>query len=123
MDQVSGVWTYTLQNSSPIGSCSTQSTGTAQPGYIATMAPALPHNGQLGQTRQAPSVISSVYSHHTYQSIPEHRQQMAQLQNQHIYHTLEPSLLAGGGQMGGGMIKPPRDELYKHRSSGKTDSQ
>ncbi len=29
--------------------------------------------------------MSSVYSHHTYQSIPEHQQH-------HIYHTLEPTL-------------------------------
>jgi hypothetical protein len=89
VDQVSGVWTYTLQ-SSPIGSVSTQSTNDHQRlGYMSDHpggATYLTSTGQiLAAKTGSPSVISSVYSHHTYQSIPEG-------QNQHIYHTLEPSL-------------------------------
>ncbi len=79
VDQVSGVWTYTLQHPDATSSVATQSTNDA----VVTDRRLLQHL----QQRSPPSVISSLYSHHTYQSIPEHQQMP------HIYHTLEPSLL------------------------------
>jgi hypothetical protein len=126
VDAVSGVWTYTLQNS-PIGSVSTQSTNDRirqqqqQNGYIPYAGSSPAAGGYLASTglgvRPAPSVISSVYSHHTYQSIPEHQQQQhlqnlpessSLFQNQHIYHTLEPSMIPPPSSIGGIMVKPLR---------------
>lgn len=91
VDQVSGIWTYTLQpsqmmqqqqsknsSSSPVGSVSTQSTNDD----VVLMSPRY----SFTNNNNPPSVISSLYSHHTYQSIPE---------SHHIYHTLEPNLAAG----------------------------
>ena len=114
VDQVSGVWTYTLQNS-PIGSVSTQSTDDRLRQQQHNLVTAMPVNvvsaTPMMRANNAPSVISSVYSHHTYQSIPEHMQhQIREQQNQHIYHTLEPSLLPGQQQQQQQQYptKPPR---------------
>ena len=78
----SGVWTtYGGLQSSPVGTISTHSTTDG------TRVNSRPLDHQHGSRQyihrhqhSAPSVISSLYSHHTYQSIPE----------AHIYHTLEP---------------------------------
>ena len=82
----SGVWTtYSGQQNSPAGSISTHSTtdGATRVGNLSAMQvgeqPMVRHYAHRHQ-HSAPSVISSLYSHHTYQSIPE----------AHIYHTLEP---------------------------------
>ena len=97
----SGVWTYALgggvggannTQSSPVGSVSTQSTddhnsSVNNNGSSRYLSSGHPATGLHHHHHQAPSVISSIYSHHTYQSIPE------QHAHQHIYHTLEPSLL------------------------------
>ena len=96
VDQVSGVWTYTLQNS-PHGSVSTQSTDDHNmPRYAGPLNAAMPP-GSGHNMKNAPSVISSLYSHHTYQSIPEqvhhHHQNNSPSGQNHIYHTLEPSLV------------------------------
>lgn len=82
----SGVWTTFggIQNS-PAGTISTHSTtdGASRVHHPTNSRP-LNHPNQQHYIHRhqhsAPSVISSLYSHHTYQSIPE----------AHIYHTLEP---------------------------------
>ena len=79
----SGVWTtYSGQQNSPVGSLSTHSTIDGARVNISARQvdqPVVRHYIHRHQ-HSAPSVISSLYSHHTYQSIPD----------AHIYHTLEP---------------------------------
>lgn len=115
VDQVSGVWTYAINNS-PVGSVATQST-TADgfPGskYLSSngqqmMVSATSQSGT--PIRNAPSVVSSVYSHHTYQSIPE---------SHHIYHTLEPSLLPLGGGFSKDMRQHLQQQAQKRSNSGR----
>ena len=76
----SGVWTtFGGPQSSPIGTISTHST--TDGGRVICAGQDQPSRQYIHRHQHsAPSVISSLYSHHTYQSIPE----------AHIYHTLEP---------------------------------
>eukprot|EP00095_Tigriopus_kingsejongensis_P011072 maker-scaffold23_size669530-snap-gene-4.7 protein:Tk11072 transcript:maker-scaffold23_size669530-snap-gene-4.7-mRNA-1 annotation:"slit homolog 2" len=115
VDQVSGVWTYAINNS-PVGSVATQSTtadGFPASKYLSASGHhpmAVAATTQSGAPlRNAPSVVSSVYSHHTYQSIPE---------SHHIYHTLEPSLLPMAGDFredkGHPHLRPKRTSGSRH---------
>jgi len=100
VDQVSGVWAYTLRDHG-------DPSGVGRYGPVVSSMPSggqrLPPSTLVPPSRDAPSVVSSVYSHHTYQSIPESQQQQQQMAMHHaspahIYHTLEPGLAAAVGQ-------------------------
>jgi len=95
----SGVWTtYNGQQNSPAGSISTRSTTDGAGINISSRQLEHPARHYVHRHQHsAPSVISSLYSHHTYQSIPE----------AHIYHTLEPC---------DALIKHPVNAVYINKN-------
>ena len=98
---------------SPVGSVTTQSTSV----YNQNTAPQVyqvhhhhhPHLHQAPHGHHGPGSLATLYSQHTYQSIPE----------AHIYHTLDPmvaSTATGGSEGNATTTKPPVGAVYINKN-------